>query len=286
MPPPVASDGLAEEAASEEAAKEDEQKEPEERTRSRNRNATLSNMQAVLDDSEEEEEEVEQSHHKDAVDMVEEAIAVGEDVALSQMPKWKRIAQAFDDAYNLIDAISTPHGDDQESCDNQAILVHDLAVDANKSLVRCQTKALFSQCQMVSQEAFPLVIKKWGMRAQRANEQGQEQLGQLLKRILKYSVRKGRKKCKYFRLGKLCTYSATATKQSMEKLCLKLNVANKSTHKLLAKQRRGMKQYEMKAAGKVLKRERVVFSPLISTPLEELVNQQLLYAYDAEDVVL
>ena len=47
--------------------------------------------------------------------------------------------------------------------------------------------------QVVSELVFPLVIRLHGMRVQRANEQGQEQLGQLLKRIVKYGVNKRRK---------------------------------------------------------------------------------------------
>ena len=66
----------------------------------------------------------------------------------------------------------------------------------------------------------------------------------------------------------------------MEKLIQKLNVANKSTHRLLLKQRRGMKQAQMKTEGKQLKRERVSFSPLLNTPLEDLISNEQLYNFD------
>ena len=67
------------------------------------------------------------------------------------------------------------------------------------------------------------------------------------------------------RLGKLCHFTKTATVSSMEHLCLKLQVANRSNHRLLKRQRRGMKQFEMREAGKQLKRERVTFEDKLST---------------------
>ena len=141
---------------------------------------------------------------------------------------------------------------------------------------------------MISEDVFPMQIRRWGARVQRANEQGQEQLGQLMKRILKYGVNKRRKKGQYLRLGKLCTFSCTATQQGMEKLCQKLDVANGSHHRLMAKQRRGMCQAQKKLEGKQLKRERITFSPLLSTPLAEPVKDlsKEHVVYDDPDVNL
>ena len=102
-----------------------------------------------------------------------------------------------------------------------------------------------------------------------------------MKRIIKGGVNKRRQKGKYLRLGKLCNHTNTATKQGLEKLCLKLFAANKSNHRLLLKQRRGMKQEESRQKGKALKRERVQFEPLLGMSLEELVKVNCCkYAFD------
>ena len=93
-----------------------------------------------------------------------------------------------------------------------------------------------------------------------------------MKRILKCGVNKRRRKGKYLWLGKLCHYSATATQQGLVKLCDKLAVANRNNHRLLQKQRRGMKQEEKRQNGDQLKRERVVFAPLLDLTAEQLIN--------------
>ena len=239
----------------------------------RNKQATRQHMQDAMDDSSDEEEENLEDTFEEALKMIE---LTGEDYALSNMHRWFLIGVAFDAAFSLVDELDAPFDDATQACrDVKAERVREMAEFANKALVRCSDRALFSQYQSVSEEAFPELIRMWGTRIQRANEQGQEQLGQLMKRILKFGVNKRRKKGKYLRLGKLCQCSNTATQQGLEKLIQKLDVANKSNHRLLAKQRRGMDQHRLKQEGKKLKRERVVFNALLCTPLEELKSQQL-----------
>ena len=58
----------------------------------------------------------------------------------------------------------------------------------------------------------------------------------------------------------------------METLCVKLEVANQSNHRLLKRQRKGMDQQRKKDAGLELKRERVTFSDKLAIPLGEVVS--------------
>ena len=205
---------------------------PEKRSRRNNSTATMEHMQDAADDSSDDEDYVDGSDSLDSVsNQLDDVAKIGEQVALSNLPKWTLVALAFDAAFELIDQIDKEHGEDPNSIEQQAVKVRELAIEANEALIRLQKKALFSQYQMISEETFPYMIRKWGSRVQRANEQGQEQLGQLLKRIIKYGVNKRRKAGSYLRLGKLCQYTATATKQGLEKPIQKLQVANKSNHK-------------------------------------------------------
>ena len=68
------------------------------------------------------------------------------------MHRVQLIANAFDTAYDLIDQLDAPHGETPDEIDAQARKVHMCAVDANKALLRCKTRALFSQYETVSNQ--------------------------------------------------------------------------------------------------------------------------------------
>ena len=169
------------------------------RTSSSRNKSTVSNlMQDAMEESSDDESDAETSAFEGARDMLDKVAEIGEHLALSDLPRDRLITQAFDRAYELIDQIDKPHGESAAEIEKQAADVEKAAKAANEALLRCKRRAMFSQYETVSEKVFPMMIRRWGSRVssrvQRANEQGQEQLGQLMKRILKGGVNKRRRK--------------------------------------------------------------------------------------------
>ena len=56
---------------------------------------------------------------------------------------------------------------------------------SNEAVGRALPKAVFSEYQTVAEHVVPYMIKKYGKLCLRANEQGQEAAGQMIKRMIK-----------------------------------------------------------------------------------------------------
>ena len=108
----------------------------------------------------------------------------------------------------------------------------------------------------------------------RANEQGQESAGQMLKKLLRNSVNKRRKIGSYMRKGKgglmkECKFNKTATIASCQTLALKLNAMHTTNSKFTQKLRGGHKRAEIEREGGSVKRERQFIGPELGLPSKQ-----------------
>ena len=103
-------------------------------------------MQAAAEDSDSEDDEPPQMRAaEEAGAALSEVAAVGEDLALSNLSRPQLIAQAFDDAYDLIDLLMTPHDDSPAGRELQARKAGETGKACNESFTRAKMKPLFSQ---------------------------------------------------------------------------------------------------------------------------------------------
>ena len=123
---------------------------------------------------------------------------------------------------------------------------------------------------MIEEVLIPVQIERWGRLCIRANEQGQESLGALLKRLLKNSVNKRRTVGDYVLKGarpalgaqgpvnadKVFKFNNTATKESLALLSLKVDAMHKTESRLTRKKRLGQMQKAIREKGRSLKNER------------------------------
>ena len=230
-----------------------------------------------MEDSEEEEEEEGHSVEAD----VEEALDLAERLAYSNMHPWDLCAMAFDLSWEYIDSLMDDEWEDatQEQRTKKANSLRKLAKDVN----RAETRALhagvpvFSEYQHIIEHVIPVLIEKWGKLVLRSNEQGQESLGALLKRLLKNSVNKRRTVGTYVRKGKklepgfegpqapdkVFAFNDTATKQSLAFLRMKVDAMHRCNSRLTKKMRLGKAQKAVIQKGQMLKRER---APTLGLP--------------------
>ena len=156
----------------------------------------------------------------------------------------------------------------EASRSKRATELRELAKDAN----RAETRALFdtpvfSEYQNVIEHVIPAQIEKWGLLVLRSNEQGQESLGALLKRMLKNNVNKRRTIGKYVRKEKvkkdgtvlkekISDFINTATKESLAMLAIRIDAMHTTESRMTHKRRLGQMQKAIKAKGQKTKRER------------------------------
>ena len=222
--------------------------------------------QLYMDSSDEEEDE--------PPPPVEDVLDLAERVALSDFHPWDLIAMSFDQAWDYIDELMDEEWDDatEENKKGKANLLRKLALDANRSETRAlQGGPVFSEYQHVIFHVIPAMVEKNGKLLLRCNEQGQESLGALLKRMLKNGVNKRRKVGKYVlkgskprrgcegpaNLDKVFDFKNTATKESFAMLSLKVHANHDVTSRLTKKKRMGQAQKAVRLRGEMLKKERV-----------------------------
>ena len=209
-----------------------------------------------------------------AEDAILAAIAMGEHLhSLTEKCESQRIAEAFDTAFDFLDELYDWDNweDDKEGRKKKASKLKQLGKAANVALKRSTNFPCMSEYNDVIEHVIPRMIESHGKLVLRANEQGQESAGQMLKALLRNSANKRRKIGEYMRRKKngtmtLCHFNKTATIGSTETLALKLNAYHTVESKLTTKLRGGHKVAEMKREGKQTKRERVMIEPLLDIP--------------------
>ena len=231
--------------------------------------------QAYLDDSDDSDDEALVAEEMGAV--MDEIADLAERVAYSDLHPWDLISMAFDLAWDYIDALMDEDGDDstQELRDQRASKLRQLAKECNRAENRALSEGpVFSEYQRIIEHVIPVHIGTWGKLVLRANEQGQESLGALLKRILKNGVNKRRKIGTYTRKGKfrkdgeegpevpnkVSKFEDTATKESLAMLALKVDAMHDTQSHMTAKRRLGKLQKAIIQKGQSLKKERALIA--------------------------
>ena len=185
------------------------------------------------------------------------------------------VADSFDTAYDFLDELHKWESfeDTTEGRRRLAVKIRELGKAANESLTRALTSAAFSEYNSVIEHVLPWMIQEYGHLTMRANEQGQESAGQMLKMLLRKSCNKRRTISSYMRRKKNkdgtitmmeCKVKKTATISSTEVLALKLDAMHTVNAKLTKKLRGGHKVAEMKREGRSVKRERVMITPQLN----------------------
>ena len=115
-----------------------------------------------------------------------------------------QIGEAFDLVFDYMDTLMLTDWDDskQEEREAKACKLKDIATELNEAETRALTSPVFSEYQTVVEHVIPEQVRLYGKLVLRANEQGQESLGALLKRQLKNGVNKRRRVKTALRKGK------------------------------------------------------------------------------------
>ena len=203
------------------------------------------------------------------------AIEVGENLHGVAKLRSELVADSFDTAYDFLDELHKWESfeDTTEGRRRLAVKIRELGKAANESLTRALTSAAFSEYNSVIEHVLPWMIQEYGHLTMRANEQGQESAGQMLKMLLRKSCNKRRTISSYMRRKKNkdgtitmmeCKVKKTATISSTEVLALKLDAMHTVNAKLTKKLRGGHKVAEMKREGRSVKRERVMITPQLN----------------------
>ena len=181
--------------------------------------------------------------------------------------------QAFDYAFILIDAVQEYEFEDSpQGRRRQANRIRELAKDANNAAHRSYAKPFFSEYESVGEVVFPSAIINHGRRVQRANEQGQEQLGQRFKKAMKFKTSKWRTFGSHLRKfkdkdgeekTKLVDVNSTATTQAFAAELLNTEVVQGSNHRIHLKKRMGADQARLKGEGNKLKRDHQQINPIL-----------------------
>ena len=182
----------------------------------------LDQFDNLYSDSSSEEEDVEQS--------LQNNIEMGENLHALDLNKSQLIGDAFDTAYDYIDALVDWDWEETEvGKKKKASEMMSLGKAANKALTRALVTPCFSEYNTIIEHVVPKKITEYGKLLLQANEQGQESAGQMLKKLLRHSANKRRKMKDYMRKGKngkltLCKFKKAATIGSTETLILALRL--------------------------------------------------------------
>ena len=120
-------------------------------------------------------------------DQVQAAMEVADHLHADSLAASQKVAEAFDTCWEATDEliVDTDWVDDEEGRKKKKVKLAEVGKRANDAAVRALPKAVFSEYQTVCEFVIPHMIEKYGKLVLRANEQGQEAAGQMIKKMIK-----------------------------------------------------------------------------------------------------
>ena len=220
-------------------------------------------------------------------DAIQQNLDTAEHAAMGMLSKPELLSHAFDCIFKFLDEVMDENYDDttEQGRTAQANKLASLAKDAVDAKERCFSKALFSEYDVVAKVIVPAMVKMHGKRLIRANEQGQEQLGQRFKRAIKFCGNKKRTFGWYLRKLKKARMvngvevkevrvdsKATVFTTSLTNVCLQNEIAQSSNHRY-HNNVKGLRQEKLKQAGEQLKRDHCEISSKLKDPAWNKVEE-------------
>ena len=137
-----------------------------------------------LDELHDSDDSLSEDEEGDFEKRLNEIISVGENIhGATEMNRSQLIGGAFDTAFDFVDELVNWDWDDETELGKkkQAAKLQALGNAANKALTRALTTPCYSEYNAVIEHVVPRKIREYGKLVLRANEQGQESAGVLLK---------------------------------------------------------------------------------------------------------
>ena len=133
----------------------------------------------LYSDSEEDEPTAE------AIDRV---ATIAAHLSSAKLTQSQRVAEAFDTAFEALDCLVyyDDWEDDEQGREKKAKELQEVGKRTNDAVKAALSYPVFSEYMTVSEFVVPHMIKKHGKLVLRANEQGQEAAGQMIKRMIKH----------------------------------------------------------------------------------------------------
>ena len=217
--------------------------------------------------------------HPTDQDPLDAVLRTAEDAGMNALSKPELIGIAFDYVFQYLDAVMDESYDDNstEGRVQQAEMVSTLAKDAIAAKRRCIADSLVSEYDVVATLVVPALMEMHGKRVIRANEQGQEQLGQRFKRSMRHDGNKRRtfgwylrklKKSKTNPEGgeKRVEVKETVVTTALSQNLVKTGIIQSSNHRIHQQGLMGQKQAKLKEDGGTLKRKHQNISSILKDP--------------------